>query len=36
LDIEATRKFSQKKLFTRFDWKNIIVDYDNLFESLIR
>jgi len=36
LDIEETRKFSQKKLFTSFDWKNIITNYDNLFESFIR
>ena len=36
LDIEETRKFSQKKLFTSFDWKNIITKYDNLFESFIR
>ena len=36
LDIEETRRFSQKKLFTSFDWKNIITNYDNLFESFIR
>ena len=35
LDINGTRKFSQKKIFTPYDWKSIIKRYDELFDSFI-
>ena len=35
LDINGTRKFSQKKIFTPYDWKSIIKRYDQLFDSFI-
>ena len=35
LNIDETRKFSQKNFFSFYDWKNIIESYDDLFESFI-
>ena len=35
LDINGTRKFSQKKIFTPYDWKSIVKRYDELFDSFI-
>ena len=35
LNIEETRKFSQKKIFNQYNWKSIIKSYDDLFESFV-